>query len=322
MNEFPGFGSFGRRVSGEPPVIDPEATQAMALLKKVFRRWATVVGILVIVLFMWNQCVVITLPHEFNVIMQFGEIRRVAAESGLSFKIPFIQSVRVLPKTIQLYDIPISDVITQDKKTMEVDSFILWKISDPTMFIRQLSGNIVSAEIRVGNNTYNSMKNVISMLPQTDIISGRDVLAARIVDNLGGTLTQYGITLVGIETKHLDLPEENKQAVYTRMISERNNIAASYLAEGDEEAQKIRSETDKTVSIMLSEARAEAAKTIADGERRYMEILADAYGTPEKAEFYSFIRALDAAKVSLRNGDTILILSADSPIAQIFYRID
>ncbi|MGD9662299.1 MAG: protease modulator HflC, partial [Porticoccaceae bacterium] len=122
-----------------------------------------------------------------------------------------------------------------------------------------------------------------------------------------------------IETKHMDLPDDNKQAVYTRMISERNNIAAAYEAEGEEEARKIRTETDMSVSILLSQAAAEAAETIAEGERTYMEILAEAYNAQEKAEFYAFVRALDAAKVALKGGDTTLILSSDSPLAQVFY---
>ena len=204
---------------------------------------------------------------------------------------------------------------------MVADSLVLWRISDPTKFIRTLSGNTVSAELRIGNIAYNSMKNVISQLPQSDIISGRDLLAQKIFDNIGDTLDQYGVELIALETKHLDLPDDNKQAVYTRMISERNNIAASYQAEGEEEARKIRTETDKTVSILLSRANATAAEALAEGEQIYMEILAEAYNDPEKAEFYAFFRALDAAKAALQDGDTTLILSRDSPIAQIFYNI-
>jgi membrane protease subunit HflC len=151
-----------------------------------------------------------------------------------------------------------------------------------------------------------------------EIITGRDTLAHKILDNIGGSLDEYGVELIAIETKHLDLPDDNKQAVYARMISERNNIAASYQAEGEEEARMIRNETDKTVSIMLSQAEAKAAQTIADGEQRYMEILAEAYNDPEKADFYGFVRALDASKASLVGGNKTLILTSDSPIAQIF----
>ena len=122
-----------------------------------------------------------------------------------------------------------------------------------------------------------------------------------------------------METKHLDLPDDNKAAVYERMISERNNIAASYTAQGESDATKIRSETDKEVQIMLSEARAQAEVLIAEGEAEYMRILADAYSDESKAEFYNFVRALDAAKTSLTGTDNVLFLTPDSPLAQIFY---
>lgn len=292
---------------------------AYAVLWAGIRRRLVLLGLIILAVILLRQSVVITRPNEYTAIQQFGEIKGIISEPGLSMKVPFLQTTRSLPKMVKIYDIPISDVITQDKKTMVADSFVLWRISDPVKFIRTLSGNIQSAELRIGNISYNSMKNVISQLPQTEIISGRDTLAGRIFANIGDTLDGYGVDLIGIETKHLDLPDDNKQAVYTRMISERNNIAASYQAEGEEEGRKIRNETDRAVSITISSANAKAAETIAEGERVYMEILAEAYNDPEKAEFYAFIRALDAAEAALQGGETTLILSSDSPIARVFY---
>lgn len=122
-----------------------------------------------------------------------------------------------------------------------------------------------------------------------------------------------------METKRLDLPDDNKAAVYQRMISERNNIAAQYTAEGESEAQMIRSETDKEVEIMVSEAKSQAEILVAEGEAEYMRVLSDAYADPDKAEFYNFVRSLDAAKASLTNGSNVLFLGPDSPLAKIFY---
>lgn len=320
------FDFFKKKDNGAAPggpegPIDVEKNEAGRIMFRGIRNRLLVLAFLVLAFVLYKQCVVITMPDEYIVVRQFGEITRISTEPGVSLKAPFIQTISSVPNNIQLYDIPISDVITQDKKTMVVDSFVLWRVQDPTGFIRTLSGNIPNAESRISNISYNSMKNVISQLPQTEIISGRDTLALKIFDNIGDTLDQYGVDLIGIETKHLDLPDDNKQAVYVRMISERNNIAASYEAEGEEEARMIRTETDKTVSIMVSGANAEAAETIAEGEQQYMEILAGAYNDPEKAQFYAFIRALDAAKLSLKNGQTTLILTRDSPLAQIFYQL-
>ncbi|MCI8649982.1 MAG: protease modulator HflC [Anaerotruncus sp.] len=292
---------------------------AIAAAKKL-GRLLKIAALLIILVFVLLNAIVVTAPNRYTMVQQFGKIVSVRAEPGLSFKLPFVQTVRVIPKTVLLYDLPISDVITKDKKTMVADSFVLWKVSDPLKFIQTLNGNVDNAEARISTIVYNSMKNVISSLSQTEIISGRDRLAGAIFDSIGDNLDQYGVTLVAVETKHLDLPDDNKNAVYERMISERNNIAAAYQAEGESEATKIRTETDKTISIQISEARANAEKIIAEGEAEYMRILSQAYADQERADFYSFVRSLDAAKVSMKGENKTLVLSKDSPLAQIFYQ--
>jgi len=160
---------------------------------------------------------------------------------------------------------------------------------------------------------------VISSMSQNDVISGRDgELTEAIMGSIDSTMNQYGITLLTVETKQLDLPSDNKSAVYERMISERDKIAATYSAEGNSEAQIIRNATDKEISIMLSTAEAEAERIIAEGEAEYMRILAHAYADESRTEFYSFVRALDSARLSLTGQNKTLILSSDSPLARIF----
>lgn len=145
-------------------------------------------------------------------------------------------------------------------------------------------------------------------------------LSDRILEKLGKDYDpeQYGITVHAVKIKMLDLPDENKDAVYNRMITERKNIAAAYKAQGESEAQKIRNMTDKETQIMLSEASAKAAQLEAEGEAEYMNILSDAYNDEEKADYYLFVRQLDAAKKSLTGGNTTLFLDSDSPIASLF----
>lgn len=256
--------------------------------------------------------------NEYHLILRFGRVNRIVQEAGLYFKYPFIDTVTVLPKEIILYDIPESDVITSDKKTMIVDEFVLWEISDALRFAQTLNSSIANAEYRINTTVYNATKNVISATTQEDVISGRDGhLAELIMEAIGDNLSQYGITILAVETKRLDLPDDNKAAVYERMISERETIAAEYTAQGESQAQIIINNTDRTVQIGLSNARAEAALIVAEGEAEYMRILAEAYNTPEKQAFYAFIRSLDAAKLSMTDED-ILIIDADSPLAQIF----
>jgi membrane protease subunit HflC len=266
---------------------------------------------------------VVTKEDEYTLIKQFGKIERIVDTPGLSFKTPFLETTQTLPKQIMFYDTPPSDVITMDKKTMVADSYVLWKISDPVTFAQTLNSSVMLAETRINTTVYNAMKNVISSLSQNAVISGRDgELDQAFMENIGDSMNNYGIELISVETKHLDLPSDNKEAVYDRMISERAQMAATYTAEGESEAQKIRNTTDKEVAISISNAQTKAAKIVAEGEAEYMRILSDAYSDPKRSEFYAFIRSLEAAKASLTGEEKTLILSKDSPIAQIFYQID
>lgn len=206
---------------------------------------------------------------------------------------------------------------------MVADSYVLWRITDPIKFAQTLSLSVAVAESRIDTTVYNAMKNVISSWSQAEVISGRDgELSLAFMDNIGNTMEQYGIELISVETKHLDLPSDNKNAVFERMISERAQMAATYTAEGESEAQKIRNTTDKEVAISISDAETKAAKTIAEGESEYMRILSEAYSNETRSEFYTFIRSLEAARASLTGSDKTLILNEDSPIAQIFYRVE
>ena len=276
-------------------------------------------AILVILIFVLvDSCFVITEQDEHTLIKQFGKVERVISKPGVNFKLPFIQTVDKLPQSILIYDLRPSDVITMDKKTMVCDCYTLWRITDPQLFIQTLN-SISYAEERINTTVYNSLKNVISSLMQEEVIRGRDgSLSTKIRDNIGTSMEKFGIDLISVETKHLDLPSDNKNAVYERMISERNNIAAQYTAEGDAEATKIRTQTDNEVTISLSEANAKAEELIAEGEAEYMRILSAVYADESRADFYTFVRSLDAAKISLRGKNKTVILSEDSPMAQIF----
>lgn len=309
-----------------------------------------VILILAVLIVVGANSIVITKENQYKLIRQFGRVERVISTSGLSFKIPFIESVDVIPNQLLLYDLPASDVITSDKKTMIVDSYVLWQIDDPLKFAQTLSGSVSNAERRIDTIVYNATKNTISNMKQDEVIVSRDgkmtvtvdqteadvagndlelleetkevieikSLTEEIMEQIAHTEEQYGIEIVTVEVKKLDLPDDNKQAVYTRMISERENIAAQYTAEGASQAKMIENTTDKEVAIMISDAQARAEAIIAEGEAEYMRILSEAYSDPEKTDFYSYVRALDALKASMTGDNKTVILSDDSPIAQIF----
>ena len=259
--------------------------------------------------------------NEYACTVRFSKIISTTDQAGLHFKIPFVDSVKYFTKATMLYDIPPSEVLTSDKQNMTVDCYILWKISDPLKFYQTLGSSIV-AEERLNALTYNALKNVMGTLAQADIINMNDGAErnaiydgiATSVDTLAAT---YGINVVDVKIKRFDLPESNLNAVYSRMISERNQMAEKYTADGNYEASIIRNDVDKQVNNIISNAEAEAAKLVAEGEAEYMRLLAEAYDSQDKKEFYEFTLALEALKQSLTGSEKTVILDGDSELAQI-----
>ena len=288
--------------------------------KKKNAGLAVAIIVIVVLLFLIVTGTFVVKQNEYGVILQFGAVVDVKEEPGLYLKVPFVQTVNYLPNTVLLYDLPVSDLLSADKTSLIADCFAIWSIDDPRLFIETLSGSIENAESRINANVYNALKTVMSSMTRDQIISGRSgAVVDAIMDNIGDAFDRYGITLQAVETKKIDLPDDNKSAVYARMISERNNIAAGYLADGEKQAKEIRNAADKDVEIELAEAKAQAEIIKAEGDAEYMRILSEAYNTKSEAEFYTFMIALDALRESMTGEEKTLILDADSPIAQIFY---
>lgn len=284
--------------------------------KNVF--YISVIVFAIVFAIVFSMSYTITTKDKYTVIKRFGKIEKVISEPGFGFKIPFIETASSIPKTLLIYDIPQSDVNTKDKKNMVVDCYVTWQIVDPVQFAKTLNSSISAAESRIDSNAFNAVKNTISSIDQNKLISGRDTeLSDKIMESVSETLAGYGIEISNLEIKMLDLPEDNKAAVYTRMISERAEIAAGYIAKGDAESRKLMNATDKTVAINLSNAKTEAEQIIAEGEKEYMRILNEAYNSPEKKEFYNFQLELNAVK-NYMVGDKTLILPKDSPLVSMF----
>ena len=301
-----------------------------------------------------------TAENEYTVLKQFGRIIATNDTAGLRAKIPFVQTVSSVPKAMQIYDLPDSEAITSDKKTMIVDAYVLWNITDAKKYTQSLNASTTTAQGRIDVIVYNALKTTISSMTQEELIASRDtavaivateagmddveindiespaedeegtaaeetteepkiiVISDRLLNCVGDQCDQYGIRISDIKIKVLDLPDENKEAVYRRMITERNNIAAAYKAQGESEAQVIRNTTDAEVTVMLSEAQATAEATVAEGEAEYMKLLSEAYNDEDKADFYKFSLELDTLKNSVTGGNTTLFLDSSNPVAEIF----
>ena len=285
------------------------------------KKTIILVAILLVVAIGLTGCLYTVREDQYACTFRFSEIVSTTDTPGLHFKLPFVDSVKYFSKATQFYDIPPSEVLTSDKQNMTVDCYILWEISDPQQFYRAL-GTTAKAEERLNAITYNALKNAMGRLAQADIINmnpggERNAIYESITTTVDNQAATYGIRVEDVKIKQFDLPESNLNAVYSRMISERNQMAEKYTADGNYDASIIRNEVDKQVNIIVSNAEAEAAKLEAEGEAEYMRMLAEAYDTADKKEFYEFILALDALKQSLTGSEKTIILDADSDLAQI-----
>lgn len=285
------------------------------------KRNIVLIVVVLLALILLGECLFTVRENEYACTVRFSKIIDTTAQSGLHFKLPFVDSVKYFSKATQLYDIPPSEVLTSDKQNMTVDCYVLWSISDPKLFYQTLGSKAI-AEQRLDALTYNELKTVMGTLAQADIInmddaSKRNDIYGSIATDVDTLARTYGIRVEDVKIKQFDLPESNLNAVYNRMISERNQMAEKYTADGNYEASIIRNDVDKQVNILVSDAKAQAAKLEAEGEQKYMEMLAAAYDTPDKKEFYEFTKALEALKASLNGDEKTVILDGNSELAQI-----
>ena len=257
--------------------------------------------------------------NEYAYVTRFSKFVKIQDTAGLHFKLPLLDKIEKIPQFRMMYDIPPSEVLTGDKKTLVVDNFTVWQIDDPYTFMRTVS-RISEMENRIDAVVYNAVKNTLGTMDQTSIInsdnSSIDDVNDKITELVNAQLKNYGVSTVAVEIKRLDLPKDNESAVFNRMISERTQMAESFRAEGNLEASKVVNETDKEVGILLSKASAAAEELKGQGEGEYMKIIAEAYSTEDRMDYYEFIRSLEALKVTMK-GEKTLILPADIFIVRV-----
>lgn len=289
-------------------------------MKKTFKI-AIPVFLLIVLIAVVSQTFYVVKENEYGCTVRFSKIIDTKSEPGLYFKVPFVDTVKTFPKTMLFYDIPPSEVLTLDKKSMTVDSYITWQIDDPLLFYQTVS-TTTAAENRLYDTTYNAFKTKMGVLNQDDIINDlpaeeRNVIYEEIKQEVMEKSKDYGISVVDVKMKRLDLPTENEEAVYTRMISERTRDAEQYRAEGKKQATQLRTDVDRQVGVSLSNARADAEKIIAEGEGEYMRILSEAFNTSEKQSFYEFVLSIEALEAAMKGESKTIILGKDSPITKV-----
>lgn len=284
------------------------------------RFWVVGVVILVAVIVLASSSMFIVREGEFKVVLQFGEAQVVHETPGLKFKIPFVQSTYSLPKYQMVYDSSPTDILTLDQKPIQVDNYTVWRIDDVGNFIRTAQ-TVARGEQRIDNAVYNAVRRKLSATDYSDIINdsggeGRHNLNEEITEEVQSALRRdnYGIEVVDVRIKRTDLPEENKQSVYDRMISDRQAIATRYVSEGEEEARIIRSSADRQAVEIIAQAEADSKRIIAEGEEEAARIYNQAYSVDP--EFYQLYRTLQSYRTSFA-GEPVIMLPIDSPYARI-----
>jgi len=246
---------------------------------------------------------------EQAVVLRFGEIQKSVTEAGLYTKTPFIDNVRKFDKRIQIYDVDAERIYSKDKKTILTDTFALWRIVDPRKFIETMKSEQI-ALTRIDDVVYSHVRNTFGKLDYDDIISGKrtDVLD-EITTLAAYDMKDFGIEIISVRVKRADLPDENRNAVFERMKSERIQEASLIRAEGNREAQKLRAEADKEAQIMIATAQKEADIIIGTGDARALAVYADAYN--RDPDFYEFMKRLEVYEKTLADANYILGPSMD-----------
>lgn len=287
-------------------------------IKKYVKLTITLTAIFAVLVILLAN-VFIVKENEYRVVRQFGEIKRIVEKPGINIKVPFIQSVMTLPKSQMTFNVSEEEINTKDKKRILIDNYAVWKITDPSKMISN-ARNIINAEGRMSEYIYSVVRTELGQLDYVDVVndenSSRGSLNDRVTERVNELLAEgnFGIEVVDVRMKRIDLPEENEQSIYTRMISERQSTAQKYLSEGDANKRKIEAETDREVREMLATAEKEAAIIHAEGEAEAAKIYNDAFS--KDPEFYQLYRTLQSYSKTIGE-DTMIILPADSPYAKI-----
>ena len=252
---------------------------------------------------------------EQSIITMFGLYRRTIKSPGLKIKIPFFETVHRFDKRILASDAVPGEYLTKAKKRLLADHVTRWRIEDPLLYYKTVRDEF-GAVRRLDDIVYSEMRRTLAEQDFTDIIAEkREELMETIAQNAQGLARQFGINVVDVRIKRADLPTEVQASVFARMVAERARIAKRYRSEGEEEAQKIRSQTDKEKTIILAEAYEQSQKTRGEGDREAARIYAEAFSVDP--EFYRFTRSLETYESALKSGATYL-LSSDSEFLQHF----
>ncbi|HDK26399.1 MAG TPA: protease modulator HflC [Candidatus Atribacteria bacterium] len=273
------------------------------------KKGTMIIIIIIALLFLANLSLFIVDETKQAIVLQFGKPIRVITEPGLNFKLPFIQNVVFFEDRLLVYDAAPTEIITKDKKTLIVDNYARWKIIDPLKFlqtVRDLNG----AQARLDDIVYSELRVDLGLFNMSEIVSEkRESVMKRVTNISNEKANTYGIEIVDVRIKRVDLPPENEKYIFERMRAERERIAKQYRAEGQEESAKIIAETEREKTVILAEAYKTAQTLKGEGDAEAIRIYAESF--KQDPDFYKFYRTLEAYKNTFKEKTTVL-LSTDS----------
>ncbi len=249
-------------------------------------------------------------------VVRLGKVVRVVSEPGLHFKAPFVDTVISIDKRILDLEEPAQEIIASDQKRLVVDAFARYRITNPLRFYQTL-GSKAAADSQLEILLNSAMRRVLGESSFIDVVRDKRAgLMARIQGFLDQETDRYGVKVVDVRIRRADLPEQNSQAVYRRMQTERQREAAEYRAQGQERGQQIRSQADRQVTVLLADAKSKAEQIRGEGDAKRNEIFAAAYGKDPK--FFDFYRSMLAYQNGLKHSDTRYVLRPDTNFFRFF----
>ena len=276
------------------------------------------IAVLVLLAVLASGSLFVVTEGERAILIQFGKVQRDDAtgdtkvfEPGLHFKLPFIDSVRHLDARVQTLDDTPDRFVTSEKKDLIVDSYVKWRIDDFARYYLSTGGNKLQAEALLKQKVNNGLRSEFGTRTIAQIVSGeRSALMNQAMEQASTSSDQLGIEIVDVRVKQINLPTEVSNSIFQRMRAERAGVAREHRSEGQEQAEVIRADIDAKVTVMLADAERNARQLKGEGDALAAEIYADVYS--KNADFYSFLRSMDAYKASFNNKQDVMVIAPDS----------
>jgi modulator of FtsH protease HflC len=249
-------------------------------------------------------------------VVRLGDPRRIVTDPGLHFKVPLVDNVIYVDKRILDLENPSQEVIASDQKRLVVDAFARYKVINPLLFYQSV-GTVEGANSRLATLLNSALRRVLGEATLTNVVRDeRSQMMARVREQLDREARAFGIEVVDVRIRRADLPEQNSQAVYQRMQTERQREAAEFRAQGSQRGQEIRARADRDVTVLVADATSKAEQTRGEGDATRNRIFADAFG--QDPDFFTFYRSMQAYEAGLKAADTRFLLRPDSEFFRYF----